>query len=342
VSLLAVMQPVDKTAPDRPAYSETDYPQRSYGWSSEQAWRASKYLFIQAPRKELYDRTTDPGAKHDLSSTSAAVSNTLAEQLNTFRRRTTSSSKAPELAASPQREAQLAALGYLASSNTGHSTAPGQAMADPKDKIEIANQLEEALIAQQEGRLEDAIPLLQKVLAKDPNMAAAYQGLGSAWLGLKNYDKALPALRKAVELRPDSIIAREALAKALFESGDMEASAIELQAALTISPSSTHLRISLAAAYERLGRAPDARKELETTLQMDPESYEANFILGRILGQYWTASDALPYLEKAAELRPDSAEAHAALAQAYSSMGQEANAIRERMLAQRARMLGGR
>ena len=34
---------------DRPAYAETDYPHRAFGWSALRALRTGKYLYIQAP-----------------------------------------------------------------------------------------------------------------------------------------------------------------------------------------------------------------------------------------------------------------------------------------------------
>jgi arylsulfatase A-like enzyme len=52
---------------DQPAYSRTDLPQRGFGWSPLESWRASKYLYIRAPKPELYDLTADPGATHNLA-----------------------------------------------------------------------------------------------------------------------------------------------------------------------------------------------------------------------------------------------------------------------------------
>ena len=56
-----------RLARDRPAYAESDYPHRTFGWSSLRSLRTGKYLFIEAPRKELYDQAADPKAQHNLS-----------------------------------------------------------------------------------------------------------------------------------------------------------------------------------------------------------------------------------------------------------------------------------
>ncbi len=67
-SLLEFVKPPDakkrtdaNTPPeDRPAYAETDYPHRAFGWSALRALRTGKYLYIQAPERELYNQTSDP------------------------------------------------------------------------------------------------------------------------------------------------------------------------------------------------------------------------------------------------------------------------------------------
>jgi predicted Zn-dependent protease len=53
------------------------------------------------------------------------------------------------------------------------------------------------------------------------------------------------------------------------------------------------------------------------------------------------ATDALPYLLKAIKLRPDAIDPHRFLADAYTQLGQEANASRELAEAERVRAQGG-
>ena len=47
---------------DQPVYSVSDFPQRAFGWSALESWRAGKYLYIKAPKPELYDLSADPTA----------------------------------------------------------------------------------------------------------------------------------------------------------------------------------------------------------------------------------------------------------------------------------------
>lgn len=82
---------------DRAVYAESDYPHIAFGWSALQSLRTGKYLYVQAPKRELYDQTVDPEAEHNLASTSVAVADTLASQVHSFRDKTTSKREAPKL-----------------------------------------------------------------------------------------------------------------------------------------------------------------------------------------------------------------------------------------------------
>src|SRR6266496_4399620 len=72
------------TGGDLPVYSGSDFPQQAFGWSALESWRSGKYLYIRAPKPELYDLSADPGATHNLSQTSKAILQTLASQLDGF------------------------------------------------------------------------------------------------------------------------------------------------------------------------------------------------------------------------------------------------------------------
>src|SRR5882757_2322944 len=217
-SLLAMLKPLaskpgankDPLIPvDRPAYAESDYPHRTFGWSATRSLRTGKYLFIEAPHKELYDQTVDPKAAHNLSSASTAVTETLSGQLEAFRQRTSSSREAPKANTDPELQEKLSALGYVASDSSA-SPMPGikETGADPKDKVEVVNLLHAAEMLKEELHFQEAVPLLEQVIAKEPNLPIAYLQLGTALTSLRNYEKAVPVLRKAVELRQDLTVPR--------------------------------------------------------------------------------------------------------------------------------------
>ena len=321
---------------DRSVYSETDYAHRAFGWSDLRAWRTGKYLYVQAPKRELYEVSTDPAATHNVASESRAVADTLAGQLEGFREKT-SSAKTARAAADPALAENLRALGYLAADTNQGDTDNKEEGADPKDKIEIANLLHQSLIDLEEDRYEDALPRLEQVVKQEPNAATGFLQLGRVLVHLKQYDRALPVLQKAVEKMPDSAMAHYELGLALVKTGQWDAALPEMNAAVSHNPKSAQLHFYLAAVHARLKQVPEATKEFEATLRLDPKHFDANLLYGRMMFLERNIAAALPKLQKAAQLEPESRQAHLFLADAYSELGQERNAARERAAAERAK-----
>ena len=323
---------------DRPAYAESDYPHRTFGWSSLRSLRTGKYLFIEAPNKELYDQATDPQAQHNLSAASVAVANTLDSQLDAFRQKTSTSKEAPKVVNDPDLQERLNALGYVASDNTS-SAMPGikDTGADPKDKVEVVNLLHRAEMLKEETRFQEAVPLLQRVIALEPNLPITYLQLGTALTSLKDYEKSVPILRKAVEMRPDLTVPRYQLGSALFETGDFAGAAVQFETAVARSPNWPEAYLSLATAYARLDRMTDAIAEYSKVIELRPNHYSAHLLLGRALALSGNPTAAVPVLMGAVELQPKSPEPHRFLADAYVQLGQQTDADRERATAQRLR-----
>jgi choline-sulfatase len=335
-SLLPVLKPNGDRSSERAIYAETDYPHQ-FGWSSLRSLRTGKYLFISAPRKELYEEKTDPAAEHDVASKFGAVTETLAAALDNFRQQTGNSAAKSAASFDPQQAQRLRALGYLSSGDHAPNATQTVSGVDPKDRIEIANQMTEANLAMEDGHLQDAISKLQTVIAKDNTFAPAYTALGEIFSGMGDPSRAIPALRKAVELRPESVSAHYSLGMALFQAGDLKNAGPQFEAAVTRNPTSAEMHYSLASIYVRTDRMDDARKELQKSLAIKPDLYDANLMLGHIFVVQKKPLLAIPYLRRASRSKPDVADPHRFLADAYVQLGKKEQAERERELAGRNR-----
>jgi arylsulfatase A-like enzyme/Flp pilus assembly protein TadD len=334
-SLVPLMKPPllksgQTPATDRPAYAETDYPHRAFGWSAIRSMRTGKYLFIRAPRRELYDESRDQSAEHNLAATSAAVTDTLQAQLDQFHDQTSSYHEKPEPASvSSEQSENLSALGYVSSSPGNSSTDPLQG-ADPKDKIGISNILHEGMIAVEDGRYSEAIPMLQHVLDDSPSIPAAQMQLGIALARVKRYPEAIVALRKSVQLQPDTVPAQYELGLALYETGAWQESVPYFEFVAKKRPKFPDAQYSLASVYARVKRVPEAVELLQQVIQLNPEHFRANLLLGRILFLQGNPRGALSNLQKATQIQPDSREAHLFLADAYEQLGDAVRAAEER------------
>ena len=337
-SLVPMMKaPVTKanrqTVHDLPAYAETDYPHRAFGWSSLRSMRTGKYLFVRAPKRELYDESRDQAAKHNLAADSPAVTDTLQAQLDQFRDRTSSyHEKAQPAALTSEQSENLSALGYVSSSPGAASADPLQG-ADPKDKIGISNTLHEGMIAVEDGRYSEAIPMLQHVLEDSPSIPAAQMQLGIALARERRFPEAVVALRKSLQLMPDSTPAQYELGLALFETGAWQESVPYFESVAKKSPKFADAQYSLASVYARVQRVPEAVELLQRVIQVNPDHFRANLLLGRILTLQQRPKEALPYLKQAVVSEPNNFEAHEFLADAYEQGGNAEAAASERSLA---------
>jgi arylsulfatase A-like enzyme/Flp pilus assembly protein TadD len=315
-------------------YAETDYPASAFGWSWLRSLRSGKYLYVDAPHRELYDETADPKALHNLADAHPGVADTLQAQLTEFRQKTSRQGAAKPANLTPQVAEKLQALGYV----TSVSNAPGEGKprgVDPKDRIEVANLLHHALLEVDDEDYQAAIPQLKRVVEVEPRLALANQELGRALNGVEKYAEAMPWLQKAVELNPQSGRAHFELGAALGATGNWPGSAEQLEAAVARTPESDDLHFFLAFAYDHLEREADAEKAYREALKINPNHFRANLFLGRLLGMQNNSAGALPFLQKAAKLQPQSKDAHAFLANVYGDLGQTENARREQAEADR-------
>ena len=313
---------------DRPAYAQADYPHLTYEWSALQSWRTGKYLYVQAPRRELYDQPADPLAEHNLAASSPAVADTLAAKMQGFRDKTSSHRESQKTIADPEAEQKLAALGYVSASS--HSSSPSDQGPDAKDKVASLHLIEKLPTVLEDGRFREALPILLDLMTKEPNMSQLYLKLAGTYMALRQYEKAIPVLRQALDLYPGNIGVEMNLAKALLETRDFEGAAAVSKAVVEKAPLRLTAHTFLQTAYFESKHYPEAIKACEELLVDLPDDYNSNLILGLSLAQSGEREAALPKLQKASEVHPRAPQPHMALAVVDDKLGRAADAERER------------
>ncbi len=249
---------------DQPVYSRADLPQRGFGWSTLESWRAGKYLYIRAPKPELYDLTADPAAAHNLAQSSKATLDTMAAQLDNFDRRFSGEAGKGSAELSSSEMQKLASLGYVGLQKSAGSTSAVSGT-DPKDKIATANKVTSAILASDAPKPDRVIALLDPVVSADPNLYLAQYTLGSALARKGQFAEAIKHLHKAVELQPDSAWAHYQIGASLVKTGDFKTAILHLEIAVGRLSGFAPAHLSLAEAYEHSGRADDAKRERSKT-----------------------------------------------------------------------------
>ena len=179
-----------------------------------------------------------------------------------------------------------------------------------------------------------AIECYQRILALDPNSAAAYAELANCYLLLSD-PRAKAAAIKALDLDSSLPEAHLALAdlKALQEY-DVAGGENEFQRALALNPSYAQAHVDHVFTLVAMGRMEEAISEARTARELDPFSAAHAVFYGRILfmaGQY---DKAIEQEKSALELEPQRGRADYWLGYAYEQKGMYRNAIveYERML----------
>ena len=189
-----------------------------------------------------------------------------------------------------------------------------------------------------EGRLEEAVPLLERARSADPGnpdalwmLAVARLRLGSfaevvslaeefgrlvpdspigpllrssALTALDRLPEAATALREALERDPRHPEARRDLAVLLGRQGQLEEATARLEELRAEYPGRPEVLAPLGALYIRQKRRADGLAALTQAVQADPGSFEARHYLGALYSELGQFEAAAPQLEAALALRP--------------------------------------
>jgi choline-sulfatase len=247
---------------DQPAYSRTELPHRDFGCSVLESWRAGKYLYIRAPKPELYDLSSDRGATRNLAQNAKATLETMASQLQAFDSHLgNDAAKSAGSGLTSSEMQKLASLGYVGLQKGDARVNAAAEGTDPKDSVVTMNKTVAAILNLEDGKPEKAITTLRQVIATQPATYLAQYGMGAALVQQQQYREAIAYLHKAIELQPDSAWAHYRMGISLMNTGDFKTAAVHLEIASGRLPGSSTLHAALAEVYEHLGRAPDAVRE---------------------------------------------------------------------------------
>ena len=104
-----------KSKSEDAAYSESFYAFSSFGWSPLHALQTTRYHYIQAPTRELYDVIADPQEKNNLAPQQTATVAVLEDKLQSLLRQNPFKPGEPGTSGlSPDALEKLQALGYVA------------------------------------------------------------------------------------------------------------------------------------------------------------------------------------------------------------------------------------
>ena len=206
------------------------------------ALRADSFKYIDAPGPELYDLEHDPGETHNLAKTDPVRAQALRTEMSRLlvRYRAAESHAGP---ATPQDEALLRSLGYL--SRGPRNRAAGAAPPDPKDRLAELHLYEKSEDAVTAGRMSEAIALLNRVLAEDPQNTLARRDLGMVYATGGDFARARACFEKVLAAAPDDYLSHYELGIVYDRLGQRKEAVDQIQTACELAPLSQPCRVEL-------------------------------------------------------------------------------------------------
>jgi tetratricopeptide (TPR) repeat protein len=189
--------------------------------------------------------------------------------------------------------------------------------------------LERGVLYEESGRSDDALKAYESALAKAPNDTDLMLRVGCVKAGGGNKE-AQELLRKVLDQRPESAETHHCLGRALLAEGTNLAGALKLlETAVQLDGNRPEYHLYVGWAAAEAGHTAQAEAAFSKALSLDQGLADAYWRRGVLKSRQGAFRDAAGDLVKALELRPSRFEAHAALADAYSELGREADALAE-------------
>ena len=308
------------------AFSETYYPRLHFGWSELKAFYRKNWKYIQAPREELYDLSQDIDEKANLALADASEREKMNTDMERFIKEKSanplSSKKAGQL---DKRDIdRLASLGYLTSVVDMRGK---KDLHDPKDKIQIVNDLERAKKQFGNQQYDQAINLIKSILETDPEVIYAHHLLGNCYFQKKIYSAALENYRYVLKRQPDWIVAMYDVIDCLYKMGNYGAAVEETKKFLQAFPNDYILLEKLAGLYHALEEYDKSMDVLEILNQMDKTNTEILSLIVDICIKQRKYDVSSKYVEHALEIHPRLRRAHFLLGRIESAQGHSQKAI---------------
>jgi tetratricopeptide (TPR) repeat protein len=262
-----------------------------YGWQPQVMAVEESRKAILAGRPEMYDVVADPGEKRDLAG-STDMSREVRAALREYPLPTTH--PVPSTAnLDDEARRKLASLGYIASTAQPVIRSGAPRPADMTPLFRILDRAAGLFVAEQYA---EAVPLLEQILATDPNNLDAALRLATAHSSLGHDAQALTAFRRAEAIAPTSIDVRTYLALHLARGKEWQTARPMLEKILAETPNKVPAIEALAVVREREGNLPQAIALRQKLYTLRAPSAGELVVMGGLamqIGQTLTALDAL-------------------------------------------------
>ncbi len=187
----------------------------------------------------------------------------------------------------------------------------------------------------QEGRFDEALDVVKRILAVKPTHAKAHGSLGTLY-ALKGLNElAAEHWQLVAQYDPDDPYGESMLGWQAYLQGRSEEAMEAYRRAEAIEPYDAKINYHTGLALMKLERWPEVIARFRKLLAIDPNHVEGNLGLNRALRVQGQSAEALPFAVRAADLsRDENLDVLLALAETYAEVGRfkDAEGIANKML----------
>ncbi len=317
-----------------PVYGETEYPRRSYGWAGLRSLTGACWKYIEAPRRELYDRALDPHEQTNVIADHAEEAARLHEELQELAAEMTPHTATP-LTPDAAALRRLQSLGYVAG-GSGWDEPDAEARPDPKDRVAAYHAHQQAVSHLGRGRFGEVIRIMEPLVRESPEAAEFHVTLGRAYLESGRVREAQAAYEASLKRDPHNPFKLWGLGEALRRQGRLDDAQASFEAALAISPDYPEGHCGLGLVYAARRDYDRAFEHCRRHLELSPASPVALTNLASIFRARRQPHEAVPLLRRALALDPQNQMAHQTLWSALAAAGREGEALAALWAAHRA------
>jgi tetratricopeptide (TPR) repeat protein len=218
------------------------------------------------------------------------------------------------------------ALAHLRKGEIEHALANlEKAAAISPDLVQASLLQAEILIRQRKSA--EAVPVLEALIERRPNLVRAYLLLGSAYRGAAMQGKALEVYRRLDALAPGNEQLQYLIGLTYEEQGQLENAVPQYEAALQKKPDFLPPLVRLVVIDHKQGASDKAVKRIEDQIAANPDAATLRYLLGRTLLLLGRTAEAEAAMHKTIELKPDFLEAYSTLGRIYAAQGQDEAAL---------------
>ena len=190
---------------------------------------------------------------------------------------------------------------------------PSLPSTEPKQEV-----LDDLFRLQSLGHHKSILPLIQQMLRMHPNSFSVHFALGNSQSALRLHDLAINNYKKAIEIKPDLAEAYNNLGTCFGESGKLDEAIDSFKQAIAIQPRYAEACFNMG----RYLNSEEAIDSYKKAIELKPDFAGAYVNLGNLLRIRGELKNAIDSFKKAIDIKPDFVEAYTNMGIALQDNGE--------------------